>query len=237
MFHLHLAFHFSAENRYFLIGNNLNYIEHVEKKHGSPLSNSTALLRSFSVPFAHICMFRYKYCLFLNINGMLAPCLLTTFYYLLFLELFMLFHPYTTSPKPPLPFPLVPVQTAIAASNYLMLLLRTLNGRSSKRTEDERKADRALAAWAAEGRWGRWQDTISSYSLRLLSLCFLLVMAHPPAWAARACHIHCLRGQGTGNRVEFRNPCLALALPKPGPHGDTRGLSAPGGRLRRMLDA
>lgn len=43
--------------------------------------------------------------------------------------------------------------------------------------------------------------------------------------------------QGTGDRVEFRNPCLALALPKPGPHGDTRGLSAPGGRLRRMLDA
>lgn len=37
---------------------------------------------------------------------------------LLFLELFLLFHPCMTSQKPPLPFSLVPVQTAITTPNY-----------------------------------------------------------------------------------------------------------------------
>lgn len=116
---------------------------------------------------------------------------------LLFLELFLLFHPCMTSRKPPLPFPLVAVQTAITTPNYFDAFTKDFEWEGSKGTKHERKADRALALWTAEGRWARWQDTIPSYSPRFLLLWFLLVKAHPPAWAARAFHIHCLRGQVT----------------------------------------
>lgn len=115
IFHVHPAFHFSVEHRYILIGDNRTYRE----KHRCLLSNSTALPQFF----LYICSHLYVHIqvVFLkNINGILAAYLLTTSCHLLFLELFMLFHPYVTSQKPPLPFPAAPVRPAVTAFNYLM---------------------------------------------------------------------------------------------------------------------
>jgi hypothetical protein len=124
------AFHFCTEHRYFLFGNDLNNPEHIEKKRGI---------------FTHLCMSISKYNVLKNINGRLAACILTIFYYSLFLEPFTLCHCNRTSPKPLLPFLPVHVQPAIIECHYLMFFLRTLDGKGSKGTKQERKVDIAMA--------------------------------------------------------------------------------------------
>lgn len=56
-----------------------------------------------------------------------------------------------TSRKPPLPFPLVAVQTAITTPNYFDAFTKDFEWEGSKGTKHERKADRAPALWTAEG--------------------------------------------------------------------------------------
>lgn len=94
-------------------------IEHTEKNIDVsfliPLPSPNFFLYICSHLYVHIQVVFFK-----NINGILAAYLLTTSCHLLFLELFMLFHPYVTRQKPPLSFPPAPVRPAVTAFNYLM---------------------------------------------------------------------------------------------------------------------